>query len=541
MVLWGALDSLFSASSVRSTHVTFSSLKPALIYLFAFSLILPLIGSSRLLACLDEIEQFQQQQVAFLPNRGGLEMPQIDRTELRRARIKSQIVDLTRQIAHDGKTAQRYAERAELHVQLDQKQWAVVDYDDAIKLEPKNYALRDRRLALNRELENFDLLEEDLTALIEIDKSAIRYFERGEYHVERGNTDQAIEDFTSAIEFDPKLADAYLERAQLIHDRPSRIKEIYGIDREAIAEAAVDFAKAVELKPDLIAPRRTLIITYLNLQRFSEAVDQATAILERLPEDPCAKYFRAKAYKHQEKYDLALADLNELIERKPKASKFVGLRAEIYRDTNQVEKAIEDYRHNIEIDGGNYATHALFARYLISNKHYEEAVEAYSKAIELNKFDQGIQAEFFGHRANAHYWLKNYDQAQKDFASAAELVERPGHYKLQRARILATTKRYDEAHAVYEDMMDDEHRNLGCFEERARMYMVLGQYDKALEDMNTYLDISKRNEEGYLLRARIYANLGNEDAVQEDLRSARESKKFWNDIREKHRAGREPS
>lgn len=515
--------------------MTLSSLKRPLAMLLICSLVLLPVASNTLHACIDGIDSVGSTQVAFLPNRRGLEMPQIDRPEMRRARIKAKIVDLTKKISSEGKTAERFVERAELHVQLEQKHWAVVDYDDAIKLEPKNFALRDRRLELNRELENFDQMEEDLTALIEIDKSAIRFLERGRFHVQRRNNEKAIDDFTSAIEFDPNLVDAYLGRGRIIHDRPSRVKEIYGIDRDAIAEAAVDFAKAVELNPDLIEPRRTLIITYLNLQRFSEAADQATAILERLPEDPCAKYYRAKARKHQKKYDLALADLNELIERKPKASKFVALRAEIYRDTNQVDKAVEDYRRGIEIDGENYATHAHFARYLISNKRFEEAVQAYSKAIELNKVDQGIQAEFFGHRANSYYWLGKLDEAQKDFGKAAELSQHPGSYKLQRARILVGSKRYEEANVVYEDMMDDNPRNTGCFEERARMYIILKEYDKALEDINTFLGMHKTNEEGYKLRAIIWSHLGNEDAVQEDLRSARESAKHWQEIREKHR------
>lgn len=509
--------------------MTLSSFRLPCSLLLIFSLALLPVGSSTLQACIDGIDSYGSTQVAFLPDRRGLEMPEIDRTEIRQARIKAKIVELTKEITTEGKTAERFVQRAELHVQLDQKHWAVVDYDDAIKLEPKSFALRDRRLALNRELENLDQVEEDLTALIELDKSAVRYLERAQYYVTQRDNDNAVKDFSLAIEFDPNLVEAYLGRGRIIQNRPSTVREIYGIDREAVAEAAADFAKAVELKPELLEPRRTLIVSYINLQRYSDAVEQATAILERVPDDECAKYYRAKSYKHQEEYDLALADVNALIEQRPKASKYIALRAEIYRDTKQVDKAVEDYRHNLEIDGDNYATHALFARYLISNKRFEEAVVEYSRAIELNKVDQGIQAEFYGHRANAYYWLGKHEQAQLDFGKAAEIAKFPGSYKLQRARILAVNKRYDEANAVYEDMMDDNPRTMECFEERARMYIVMKQYDKALKDINVYLDVGKHNKGGYLLRAKIWANLGNEDEVQEDLRRMREAEKYWND------------
>lgn len=509
--------------------MTLSLLKVPFALLLIFSLVLLPVGSSTLHACIDGINSYGSTQVAFLPNRRGLEMPEVDRTEMREARTKAKIVALTKQISTDGKTAERLAERAELHLLLNQTLWAVVDYDDAIKLEPKSFALRDRRLALNRELENLDQVEEDLTALIDIDKSGIRYLERAQFYVTQDENDKALNDFTLAIEFDPNLVEAYLGRGRIIHNRPYRGIVINGFDGEAVAEAAVDFAKAVELKPELLEPRRTLITSYMKLQRYSEAVEQATAILERAPDDECAKYYRAKSYKHEKTYDLALADLNELIEQRPDASKYFALRAEIYRDTKQVDKAIEDYRHNIEIDGDNYATHGLFARYLISNKRFEEAVVEYSKAIELNKFDQGIQAEFYGHRANAYYWLGKYEQAQLDFGTAAEISEFPGSYKLQRARILVANKRYEEANAVYEDMMDDNPRNMECFEERSRMYMVMHRYEDALKDINVYLSASTHNKEALLRRAKIWANIGNEDEVQEDLKRMREADKYWKD------------
>lgn len=526
--------------------MTFSPIKWPLAFLLIFSLALLPTTSSKLYACLDEIGQPGQTQVAFLPNRRGLDMPEIDRPEIRRARVKAKIIDLTKKIASEGKTAERFAERAELHVQLDQKHWAVVDYDDAIKLDPKNYSMRDRRLALNRELENFDQIEIDLNELVELDKSAIRYLERAQFYAERDENEKAEQDFTLAIEFDPNLADAYLGRGRIIYERRTQVDgfkvEIEGFtfnNPDAIAEAAVDLNKAVQLKPDLIEPRRTLIIAYMDLKMYDKAIEQATAILERLPEDECAKYYRSKSYRQQRKYDLALADLSDLIEQRPEASKYFALRAEIYRETGNIDKAVEDYLHNIEIDGGNYATHGLFARYLISNKRYPEAIKAYSKAIELNKHDKGIQTEFYSQRGNAYFWLKQYEEAQSDLGKAAELAQFPDYYKMQRGRILVTAKRYDDANAVYEDMMDDNPRRDDCFLERARMFIVMKEYDKALKDVNTFLIPHDTNPEAYEIRAVIWKHMGNEKAAQEDLQKVEDLKKAREERFKKSRAQRE--
>jgi len=70
--------------------------------------------------------------------------------------------------------------------------------------------------------------------------SAQDYFAQGDYDYERGACDLAIEDYTRAIELDPKFAEAYNNRAYTY-----MVQHNY-------AAALPDLDKAIELRPDYI-------------------------------------------------------------------------------------------------------------------------------------------------------------------------------------------------------------------------------------------------------------------------------------------------
>lgn len=514
-----------------------STRKSTLSLVLVCSLILLLTSSDVLHACIDEISQLTPTQFAFLPNRQPLEIPQVEHLEVRLAKTKAKIIALTRQIAKEGKTAERYAERAELHVQLDQTHWAVVDYDDAIKLEPRSFSLRDRRLELNRELENFDQIEEDLNALIELDKSAIRYMERGRFYAERAAYEKAIEDFSQAIEFDPSLAEAYQERGLSLLRKSLPPISQQGIQWQQVHRVPQDLEKAIELDPSIVDVRRKLIWIYRQRGNHEKVIEHTSAILETIPDDPCAKYYRARAYHGLERYELALSDLNALIERNyPEGSKYIIARAEIYNQLNEVDEAIEDYRRSIKVDGKNYATYIYFARYLTRNGRLDEAVEVYSKAIELNTHNQELQVTFLKERAVAYLNMKRFDDSQVDLAKAIELSPDPANLKFDRARVLVQAGRYGEANEIYEDMMDDNPRHNKVFTERATMYIIMEEYDKAIRDVSFLINTTKHAEKQLRFRAKIWGMIGNEDEVQEDMRLADLARKYWEERRSQKRS-----
>ena len=104
----------------------------------------------------------------------------------------------------------------------------------------------------------------------------IPYFYRGAANQALENYDEAILDYTKALEYNIKMTDAYYNRAKIILSRKD-------IENPDINRAVEDLKKALELDPN-----------------FSEAL-----------------YAMAAALKKQEKYNECLSYLNRVLELQP--------------------------------------------------------------------------------------------------------------------------------------------------------------------------------------------------------------------------------
>lgn len=93
--------------------------------------------------------------------------------------------------------------------------WPTVVSDTSNLLEqfPNDVALRLERGKALATLDAFETARDDFDRAVVLAPSAEAYYFRGRTHHELGNDDAAIYDYSKAIEFDPKLADAYRRRA----------------------------------------------------------------------------------------------------------------------------------------------------------------------------------------------------------------------------------------------------------------------------------------------------------------------------------------
>jgi tetratricopeptide (TPR) repeat protein len=107
----------------------------------------------------------------------------------------------------------------------------------------------------------------DAEAKNEYDGMAKRYFSRGDAYYNKGNYDQAIEDYTKAINFNPDSAIEYCYRGDAYKNK--------GNYDQAIA----DYTKAISFDPN-------------NMEAY---------------------FGRGVAYKSKGNYDLAIADYNKAI------------------------------------------------------------------------------------------------------------------------------------------------------------------------------------------------------------------------------------
>ena len=182
-------------------------------------------------------------------------------------------------------------------------------------------------------------------------------------------------------------------------------------------EAIAEYTKAIELNPDNSTTYNRRGFAYDDLCQYEKAIEDYNKAIELNPGYAVAYNNRGFAYKNLEQYERAIEDYSKAIELDPSYARAYNNRGRAYTNLKQYEKAIEDYNKAIELDS-DYAI-AYSNRGVAYNdlKQYEKAIEDYNRAIELYP-DYAIA---YNNRGFTYKNLKQYEKAIEDYSKAIEL------------------------------------------------------------------------------------------------------------------------
>jgi len=191
---------------------------------------------------------------------------------------------------------------------------------------------------------------EDFTKAIEIDPLNIKAYS-GRAIAKELSQDLlgAIEDYTRIIEIDANNAEAYVKRG-LIHQE----RYIQEIDKNGISKAIEDFSKAHETN---------------------------TKYLEFIRHIGKAKYIKGLYHEAIEEYTKAIEIFE--IDKIRKESFDWEMRASIKEEINDLDGAIEDYLKAIEINNKDSSSYCSLAEIYFDKKEYEQALKYANKAVDL--------------------------------------------------------------------------------------------------------------------------------------------------------------
>jgi len=177
--------------------------------------------------------------------------------------------------------------------------------------------------------------------------------------------------------------------------------------------AILEYKKAAELAPTMIAPRLRLAEAYIALKEFGKAVEECSSVIRRSPRAD-AYYLRGLAYLNEGTLDAAERDLKTAVKADESyAEAYVAL-GDLLLQKAEIKRAELSYAKALEIDPNLSSAHRRMGDLYAMSGKIEEAISCYKNAVEA---DPGFALNY-----NNLAWL--LASTERDLEEAQKLAEK---------------------------------------------------------------------------------------------------------------------
>lgn len=255
------------------------------------------------------------------------------------------------------------------------------------------------------------------------------------------------------------------------------------VEKNAYADAIVQFSKSVELDPDYTKAYLARAKAFEHTGNDVQAAEDYKRAIVFLPKDSKVHYQAGRMLNRVGNYVEALHMLN--------------------RATGLSRKNLLAYQEKIIT--------------LIALEDFDRAYQVADSALHLKKsksplnyYNRGLVAEK----------LENYPQAQKDFSSAIGTNSNFIDAYLSRARIEVLQNRLDVAMNDCSRVLAKDDRNIEAYMIRSEIYVKQLEYPNAINDVSRIILIDPVNADMYVLRGTYYQNFNQHPNAINDFSKA---------------------
>ncbi|HJQ70464.1 MAG TPA: tetratricopeptide repeat protein [Blastocatellia bacterium] len=201
-------------------------------------------------------------------------------------------------------------------------------------------------------------------------QTAAQAYEEGQNAHERGDLTSAIKHYTSAINADPSLFQAYYQRAVAL----------LALNRDG--DAAADLKRVVEIEPRFARAHRALGKLLLDRGETEDAKRELALAIELEPKITETRIYYASALIKTGEPAKAAEQLLAGIDQGEAGALTYALLGVATERTGKIDEALKHYARAIELDPANATAREGRARYFESKNDLAKAVEEYSVAYQ---------------------------------------------------------------------------------------------------------------------------------------------------------------
>ena len=464
-----------------------------------------------------------------------------------RARIYEQqrklteaLQDYTKAIELDNKNGDMYSTRALFYEEyLEDYDNALIDFSKAIELAPTNVNYLYQRGVFYKETLNKNKKAlDDFEKILEIDSTdidALNYI--GVILEDEGKYDLAITQYEKGIALEitnpTSAAYCYFNRA-----------DIYA-KQGKLTEALQDYTKAIELDPknaEHYFYRAEFYTNNLN-KPYDALVDYSIAINK----DSLATYFwwnRGKLYSEKlNNQKLAIEDFDQILKIKPNDINALNWRTIFHQRNNEIENAILGYKKIISFGDSIKKLENIIEDYGWANINLAYIYQCIDKIEEAsNLFNEGVSympnyAEGYYYRAwFLTLYKSQFDGAINDFSTSMNLEPNNPYWLLNRSKIYHLKGDFKRAKSDINEAVKISKESAIYIAERGNYYSITGEYDKATKEIKESLKLDSTNRRTFHY---LTENLIRQGKLDEALKNATTTiTKFKNDTISLEQIGR---
>lgn len=226
----------------------------------------------------------------------------------------------------------------------------------------------------------------------------------GYVHAQRGEHEASVQDFTRALEIDPKMAMGYMNRGYVYNDMRLATK------------AEQDFRKALELNPNYGEAHLGLAYALVQLRRATPALKEAEIATGLLPDSESLHLVKAEAYRQRAMLTPAETEYKKALKLNPLTSNTYIALADVEYRARKYASAAETLQEALKVVPNNAMILASLGRTDARLGRSDDALQMVNSAERVGGNDYKVLLV----AADALRILKRRDQAMTVYARALE-------------------------------------------------------------------------------------------------------------------------
>lgn len=380
----------------------------------------------------------------------------------------------------------------------------------------EDFTLYSNRGVLHMQAEKYDEALLDFTKAIELNSSdALNYFYRAELYLFFEEYPKAFADYHQAIELNPHDPELYRQRALGY--------ALSGSWDEAVADLKLAGRKENQINNS----QNELGLNAFATGSFKKAANHFDQIIKLNPQLAVGYQNRAAAFFQDGQFDKALLDLQMAIQINPCDFALYQMRAQVLmviptssevQEREFLQEAISNLLNALELN----ATEASL---------YQNLAAAYSFLHDLDKASNCLEqllaltypedhSKILKNLAVLYYEQGEFEKALSNCDKAILMACKEHKIYLLQGLCLFEAGQFEEAIASYEQALKAGCDPIDVYYMRAQAYFSLSRFEHALEDISKAVEVQPGNAEFYKLRGLIYLRMHQELNAYEDFRMA---------------------